>query len=234
MAAPTFIAAYNTSYTTTGTTKTLSVTTQAGDTLVVYGGGNTVGASTPLTLTTPTGNSVSFSLLQSIAISSKASAYLWSAVDAAGGTSWTLSCSASDASTAWGFSCAVFRNANGTGASDNVNGNGAPSLSLGTTQANSAIVVFNHDWAALDGASRTWRTINSITPTSGNGLELTYSFNASTTTAYGAYYDDVGATGSKTVGLSAPGSQSFSLVTVEVLGIAGVIAPTVTTQAVAN
>lgn len=94
----------------------------------------------------------------------------------------------------------------------------APSLSITTTSDNSAIVVFIGDWDAEDGTSRTWRTVNGITPTAGNGYELTYFRNASNYAVYIAYYPDAGAAGAKTVGFTAPASPKASIVAIEVKG----------------
>lgn len=215
MAAPTFVASYSSAYSTTTTPKTLSVTTQAGDVLVVYGGvenGNT-------DLSSPSGNSISFTLQQSVAINgSWANAYIWAGTDTTGGTNWTLSCTVTDA-WQWGFTCLVFRNSDGIGASSAANASsGNPAAAITTTQANSALVAFNADWNVVNGSSRTWNTINSITPTNGNGLERDYAFVSSHWTSYGAYWNDVGASGSKTVGLSAPAGQKWSIVGVEVKG----------------
>lgn len=215
MAAPTFINAYSSVYDTTGSSKTISVTTQAGDTLIVYGGGDTDGTN-PVGLSTPTGNGVSLTLLQSIAILNRSSAFIWSGIDGTGGTNWTMSCNADNTIPVWGFTCVVFRNAGGSGASNSLNAFGAPTLGLTTTKNNSAIVVFNNDYTPIDGASRVWDTVNGITPTAGNGLELTYDFNGNIT-VYGAYYNDAGAAGADTVGLSAPTGQTYSIVAAEVL-----------------
>jgi hypothetical protein len=230
MAAPTFIASYSTAYNTGASPKTLSVTTQAGDVVVVYGGIEN-GAQT---LGTPSGNGISFTLQQSVAISNVwASAYVWTGTDATGGTNWTLSNTISSA-LSWGMTCLVFRSSGGVGASSKTNaGTAAPSLGLTTTQADSAIVVFNADWDADDGSTRTWRTVNSITPTTGNSLERDYVFDSGKWTSYGAYYNDVGATGTKTVGLSVPSSQTYSIVAVEVKGPSST-APTVTTSSVTS
>jgi hypothetical protein len=100
----------------------------------------------------------------------------------------------------------------------------APSLTITTTGDNSAIVVFVTDWNAANGASRTWQTVNSITPTAGNGFELTYFRNASAWTMYVGYYPDAGAKGAKTVGISAPSTMKASIVAVEVLGTAAAAA----------
>jgi hypothetical protein len=227
MAAPTFVAAYNSAYNTTTSPKTVSVTTQPGDVLVVYGGTENGTAS----LDTPTGNGLTYTLEQSIVLDINwGDAHLWTATDNTGGTNWTLSVSRTGATDKqWGFSCLVFRDSSGVGASSKTNVNGtAPSLGLTTTQADSAIVVFNNDWNALDASSRTWRTVNSITPSSGNGLETTYVYSSGFYTVFGAYYNDVGTAGSKTLGLSAPGGQKYSILAVEVKGIAITIPVVVT------
>ena len=119
-----------------------------------------------------------------------------------------------------GLSVARFSGSNGIGAvpaGEAETAGTASSLSITTTGDNSAIVVFIGDWSASDGTSRTWRTVNSITPTAGNGFELTYFRNASAYTVYIAYYPDAGAAGAKTVGLTTPNMKA-AIVAVEVLG----------------
>ena len=104
--------------------------------------------------------------------------------------------------------------------------NASASLDITTTGANSAVVVFIGDWDAADGTSRTWLTVNSITPTAGNGFELTYFRDSANYSVYVAYYPDTGAMGVKSVGLSAPtGANKYSIVAVEVLGTAGASLP---------
>lgn len=214
MPAPTFVASYSvSSYTTTTSPKTVSVTTQAGDLLVVYGGS----PDSVTTLSTPSGNSVSFTQQQAFATSSNCAAQLWTGTDSAGGTNWTLSCSSVGATLMWGFTCLVFRNSTGFGSTaGTTNLTGGPSLDI-STQANSAIVVFTDDWNAIDGASRTWRTVNGITPSTGNGLELNYDRDSVNYTIYGGYYNDAGSAGTKTVGISVPTGQKYTIVAMEVL-----------------
>lgn len=217
MQPPTLVASYSSSYSTNSTPKTLSITTQAGDIVVVCGGGENQTA----TLSTPTGNSISFTTRQSIVVTSYATAYMWTGTDSTGGTNWTLSCGRTGGSGVWGYSCFVFRGSDGVGASSKTNvSNNTPSLGITTTQENSAIVVINADWNAQDGASRVWRTVNGITPTSGNGMEVAYYYGAGIWSAYAAYYTNAGTTGSKTVGLSSPGTQTYSIIALEVKGTA--------------
>lgn len=113
---------------------------------------------------------------------------------------------------------AAFRGGTGIGASSDGIGTGSLSLAFSGTGTNSAWLCIGTDWNAVSGASRTWRTINSITPTSGNGLELVYATDATQSTVYMAYWNDVGASGSKTCGTTAPTGMQYAMAGVEVLG----------------
>ncbi len=226
MAAPLFIASYTSDYSTMGVTKTATVTTQPGDLLVVYAASEGGG----YTFTTPTGNGVTFTLQQSVAINNQwCNAYIWSGIDLVGGSNWTLSGTWGGPTTHWGLTCLVFRNSSGVGASTGFNVDSAlPSLNLMSTKDNSAVVVLNADWYGVDGTSRAWLTVNGITPTSVNGKEIDYTFVSAIYTVYGAYYNDVGVIGSDTFGLSAPSGQKYSMVVLEVKGLAGVANTAVT------
>lgn len=217
MPAPTFVAEYEVAdWNTTTSPKTATATTAAGDILVVLGATEDSTA----TLGTPTGNSHTYTLRQSVVVTDYCTAYGWT-TPATAGTGWTLSV-ARTGSGRWGFTALRFSGSAGVGTSAKTNvSSGAPSLNITTTQANSALLVIVSDWNAVDGASRTWRTVNGTTPTAGNGLERTYFRNSIAMTAYVAYYPDVGAAGLKTVGLSAPAGQKYSIIAVEVLGTAG-------------
>ena len=139
-------------------------------------------------------------------------------------TSQTISQGAGITGDWWGFAVLRFSGSAGIGATpaaEQETNNTAPSLTFTTTGDNSAIVVFVGDWNSADGASRVWRTVNSITPTAGNGFETTYARDAARYTVHIGYYPDAGAAGSKTVGLSAPTTMKASIVAVEVRGTAG-------------
>ncbi len=226
MVAPLFVASYSSDYTVTSTTSNATVTTQPGDLLVVYAASEGGG----YTFSTPTGNGVTFTLQQSVSINNQwCNAYIWSGVDSVGGNNWTLSSTWGGAACHWGITCLVFRNSGGVGASYSYNVDSAlPSLGLTTTQDNSAVVVLDADWYAVDGTSRTWLTVNGITPTSGNGLETNYAYVYNIYTVYGAYYNDVGLAGADTFGLSAPPGQRYSIVALEVKGLVTVPNATVT------
>jgi hypothetical protein len=215
MAAPTFVAEYEVaSWNTGGNSKTVTPTTADDDLLVLVGGAE--GAE--LTLD-PAGNGMTYTLRQSITVTDFCAAFAWTA-PATGASGWTLTVTKDGNNLLWGVTALRFSGAGGVGTSAKTNTSGAPSLSITTTQANSAIVVFVSDWNAADGTTRTWRTVNGTTPTIGNGLERTYFRNSSAYAVYAAYYPDAGAVGSKTVGLSAPSGQKYSIVAVEILGTA--------------
>jgi hypothetical protein len=120
----------------------------------------------------------------------------------------------------WGDIALRFSGSNGIGASAKANASsGASTVSLTTSQPDSAIVCFCLDFNGGSGASRVWETINSVTPTAGNGYEQAYTLDTGNYTIYAAYWPDAGAAGAKTVGLSAPTGMAFSVIAVEVLGI---------------
>lgn len=219
MAAPTAVAEYEGTWSVAAAgAKTTSVTVANGDVIVVIG----MTESNTYTLATPTGGGLTYSLQQSIVVVDYCTCYVWTAPSSSGQT-YTISISMSGGTGYWGFNVLRFSGTDGVGASTKTNvASGAPSLALTSTQANSAIVVASGDWNASDGASRTWRTINSVTPaTNFAGGEATYVRDSSRAAFYGAYWSDVGAIGSKTTGLSAPSGQKYSIIAVEVKGTAG-------------
>jgi fibronectin-binding autotransporter adhesin len=212
---PTFVAEYEVSdWQITTTPRTMSVTVAAGDYLVVI-----AGTEESNNLQTPTGGGLTYTLQQQVTVSSYAGVSIWTAPCASSQT-FTLSVAITGGQ-AFGFNVLRFSGCSGIGASNKTNAaSGTPSLGLTASGDNSAIVCIDTDWNAADGASRAWRSINGITPTAGNGLEVTYSRNASRYTVYGAYWSDAGTAGSKTVGLTTPG-QKYAIAAVEVLGVAG-------------
>jgi hypothetical protein len=219
--APTFVSATLSAWNASTTPKTASITTQAGDRLVVgVGCENNAGTG----YTTPTGNSVTFGAFTVAGGTGNfGEVGISTATDSVGGTAWTLSVGRGGATGEWGFVCYVFRGSDGFGTPAAGTGSGGPSLALTTTQDNSAIVYVSTDWNAVDGASRTWRAIN-VTPTSGNGMERQYYRNAAAYSAYSAYWSDTATAGAKTTGLSAPTGQAWAVAAVEVKGTAGAAA----------
>ena len=211
MAAPVFVAEYETAWTGNPSSLSKSVTTAVGDVLVIIAGESNGGG----TLGTPTddGPGLTYTLRQSIHVSTSwADAYVWTATATSAAT-FNITVAKTGGTPVWGFNVLRFSGSSGIGASSKTNvSGGAPSLGITTTGANSAIVVINTDWNAVDGASRTWRTAGSA------ATEVTYVKASTFVTDYGAYHADAGSAGAKTVGLSAPSGQKYSIIAVEILG----------------
>lgn len=213
MAAPTFIQEAETAWNVNTTPKTTaSFAVQVNDILVAIG----VTADTSTTLSTPTnsGTALTWTLQQSIVVSSYCSTYVWTTT-ASTAESITVSFARGGVSNLFGGNVLTFRGSDGVGASAKTNvTTGAPTLNITTTQANSAVVVVNGDWNAVDGATRTWRE------NAGSLTEVTYFRDSANYTVYGGYHSDSGATGTYAVGLSAPSGQAYSIIAVEVKGSA--------------
>jgi hypothetical protein len=122
----------------------------------------------------------------------------------------------------YGHDIAQFSGSDGLGAfaASTGAGVGAPSLSITTQFDNSAIVYMVADWAATDASTRTHRTVNGFTPTSGNGQEFTYFRDTVNWMVCCAYIADAGAAGAKSVGLSVPATGDCQIIAVEVRGSA--------------
>jgi hypothetical protein len=209
--APVFVAEYESSWAVSTTPKTISVTTEVDDVLVLFASAQDFGR----TIDTPTGGTnLTWTLRQSINTSSFCPTYVWTAVATTAET-FTLSVTAQGTATyRWGFNCLRFTNSSGVGNSNKANSaTGTPSVSLTTTQDKSAIVVHNADWDVIDGSGRVW-----LTSDAGSLAEVTYFTPGHSYTVYGGYHADSGAAGSKTVGLGAPAGQQWSIVAVEVKG----------------
>lgn len=218
MPTPTFISAASTVFNTTTSPKTLSVTVAVGDDLLVLGST----ADSLTTLGTPTGGSgFTWTLLGSDATSSNCAVYLWKTT-ATSAQTFTLSVARAGSTTNfWGFGVIRFSGVTGYGTTvKTVGGSGAPSQAVTTVEANSTLAMVTGDWNAVTG-TRTYRTVNGFTPTVGGSGEVG-GFNGDGTN-WGVsigYWPDAGATGSKTVGTTAPTGQKFTIIAVEVKGTA--------------
>jgi hypothetical protein len=157
-------------------------------------------------------------LQQSIVVQDYAQVLVWTAiVDVSKNISVSFSLVQGAYLADFGGSVLTFRGSNGIG---NVTQaisiiDGAPTLNIATTQANSSIVVTNCDWNALDGTTRSWLL------SAGTFIEQTYAFVSALYTIYGGYIDDAGSMATKTVGLTAPTGQKYSIIAVEVKGSEG-------------
>lgn len=221
MAAPTFVASGlgASSWSTTTTPKTASVTTQVGDVLVVL-----ASHGTPATvINTPTGGtSLSWTLQKSFTGAGAPSMYVWTATATTAET-FTLSVGRAATTDAWSFRFYQFRGSGGVGASviTAAHTTGAPSQALTTTGANSAVMCLVGDFNESTVTTRTWRTINSITPTAANTLEKDAVLVSGTASWLSAYWNDAGATGSKTLGLTTQTGADYSMASIEILGASG-------------
>lgn len=222
MSAPTLVTDYpGSGWGHTGTAETISnVSESLNDVLVLCAGS----ADNAQTISSPTGGGHTYTLQQSVIVNQYCAAYQWTTLGTSAQT-FNLGLTGSANGSPWSGHVLRFSGSDGVGASAKANAsNTLPSLAITTTQANSALVVINLDWTGQSGATRTWRTVNGFTPTAGNGQERVYFTDGSNYTVYIAYYPDVGAVGSKTVGMTLPTAQKTSIIAVEVRGSAAAAA----------
>lgn len=203
---PDYRTAWNSSTTPKNTTTDPSVVP---GTLCVLGGSEDSTA----TLGTPSGGGLTYTLRQSIVVSSRCTAYGWTA-PVVGSSTFALQCTRGGSALWWGAMALMFSGSDGVGASGAANAaSGGPSLTFTTLHDNSAIAMIVTDWSATDGASRAYRT------PSGSSVftELMYFRDVDHYGAYLGYYADAGVAGSKTIGLTTP-SMAFSVVGIEIRG----------------
>lgn len=231
MAAPTFVSAHDATnwFDSANTNNSTTFTPGSGNILVALG----VIADTG---TLSIAGGPTWTLQQSNVTASNCQQWGWTGVGAGASATITFTPNQTGAGREKGWGVYEFSGSDGVGASAKATNqtSGGPSLSITTTQANSAIVVIASDWNAVDGATRTWRTVNGFAPSSGNGAEKEYQRNTSAATHYVAVYPDAGAAGAKTVGLSAPASgMKWSIIAIEVKGTASGGGATATPSVVA-
>lgn len=216
-----------TSTTSPKTTTSFNVT--AGDIIVVMAGSEN---SSTLASVTPSasGGSVTWTLRAQFPLTTSgqtSTTKCWTGVVGATATGITVSlASISAAGDRWGMSATLVRNHGGVGVVFQAGitaGNGAPAAAgrvssadatAANCGANSLVLCVVNDWNAVDGTTRTWRTINGAAET-----ETVYSRTAGAHTAYGGYRADTGAAGAITQGLTVPSTMRWSLSGVEILGV---------------
>lgn len=210
MAAPTFVQEVETSAwnTTTQPKTTASFSVLAGDILVAVLLADATAAAVV------SGGSLTWTARQSVSTSTRGEAHVSTAVVDVD-KSMTVSF-ATNALPQFGGTVLTFRGSDGVGASNKANAiSGAPTVNITTTQANSAVVVGNSDTNSQDGTSRVWRA------NAGTLTEVVYQRNTTVYAAYAGYHADAGSIGTYAVGLSAPGSEGYGIVTLEVKGGTG-------------
>ena len=217
MTAPTFVADYEsaTGWGSATSPHTGSVTTAVGDVLAVLSAMEANGNSMAL----PTGGTGTYVNRVNLDPANQCQVRVDVAVTGITAQTYTLSQTRGASSLKYGWDALRFSGSDGEGAFASTSAfDGAPSLSITTTQADSAICVICADFEAGDGTTRTWRTVNGITPTAANGLELVYFRDAAAYTVYVAYYSNAGAIGAKTVGLTLPSGQDYAIAALEIKG----------------
>jgi hypothetical protein len=200
---PTLVSESETSWTTTASSKSLTYSVQAGDTIVAYAMSGD--SSDPLAIS----GGATWTLRQRVLFTSYAPVYAWTAKATSAGT-LTTTVRRTAGGDAFGFDVLVFRGSAGIGVSAQAHvSSGAPAVALAPS-AHSAVVVVNADWTAKSGATQ-WRTgAGALTATTSGFLSGAY-------TVYGGYHANV-AGGSSTLGLSTPTGQKFSIAALEVKG----------------
>lgn len=191
-----------------GTTRTASgISVLNGDLLVVFGAQEDISG----TFGAPTSTGVTFGAAkQTNASSNNCRSYLYTGSITADNASQSVSATVPSGKYS-GLAVFVMRGAAyGTSVAETAVSE-APSIDLTATKAGSIGLYIQADWNAGDGTSRTWRTINSIV-----GTERAYMRNSSAYTVYVGSWSNLGATGAKTFGLSAPSGQQISQIAVEI------------------
>jgi hypothetical protein len=211
LTAPTVVETEQTTWTSSPDLKVLTLTNlQPGDEIVTYG----MVADANASLSILDGNSGTWTSVQNVDVANYGRDYTWSQQTSNSGT-LTVTCMRSGAASSYGCGAIAFRNSSGIGAHAAANANNAaPSVSLTTTKAHSAVVVINNDFNRLDGSSRAWRTTDG-----GAFTETTYARSAGNYAFYGGYHADTGTAGTKTFGMTAPTGQKYSIVALEVKGL---------------
>jgi hypothetical protein len=159
------------------------------------------------------GGGLAYTLKGSITASGHCEAYGWTALPASTGALTTAVANSGGGTRFFGQGTTVLSGSDGIGAT--ATSSTAQSVTLTTTQDNSAILVVISDWSAGNwGTTRPWTTINGAA-----GTELTYFRDTVRYTTGRAYWADAGPAGAKTVGLSGL-SGTWSVVAIEIKGTA--------------
>ena len=221
---PTLVASYHANYNDGApTSKNLTVTTQAGDLLVVYAMTSNL-AAVP---NTPSGNGVTFSLIADSSSSSIVNGLaVWKGTDTTGGTNWTLNCQwpGNPGNYPWGFSCLVLRNSTGTDNFLYLEGGGATSplyVDLETFNNNSAAIVLVSDSSGETGTP-TWLTVDGYTPTFGNGGQQIKDGSTGIYYFHSAFYPQISTASINNYGISYTGNNAtYGVLGVEIKGFNG-------------
>jgi len=214
MAAPTFVAQYATAFNNSTTPKTAmsAVAINSGDVLVAVSANETASSDS---LGFTENGTASFVFQQNYIISDYTGVEI-NTYTATANESLTVTITDS-VGKLFGGNVIRFSGSAGVGASAKAQGaTGSPSVNITTTQANSAIVAICGDWNAVSGtqtftmggSSTGW---TALTDYPGDGVHYGVAIG---------YIGDAGAVGTKTIAMSAPTGQKWSIIVVEVKGSA--------------
>lgn len=93
---------------------------------------------------------------------------------------------------------------------------GLPSLTLNGVYEKSTIIMIVSDWNAVVGTQTVDSSIGSFTAMTG------YPGDGAVYGVFGGYYPDAGLTGNKTIGMTSPSGQNWTIAGIEVRGVASV------------
>jgi hypothetical protein len=201
-AQPAFVSYTDTSWTTSGSSKTsATVSWQAGDVIVVIGG-----AENGATLGNPTATGLTFIQQRRNTASNTCASILSTAIPSVSG-SGTIRMTNSSSSIHWGFAVEVWRGAAGVGTTAEQHTT-SKTVSLAPLVADSAIVWSTFDWSA--------GSLQAVTPTpTSSNRKLV---DSGRYTIYASYLGDQVSTGATLYGISGSGSGPFSNLAVEIKG----------------
>jgi hypothetical protein len=182
-----------------------------GDVLVAAGVNSNNDGTTGLSVTN-NGTALTWTLRQCVTVAGYARVSLWTTILTTDRPGLIATFTPAGNDLPFGGNVMTFRYASGVGASNKTNVvAGAPSLSLTTTGANSSVIVVNSD-RVMSFGERVWRL--------GAGVltDVTFIYDgAHSLSVYLGCHVDAGAAGAKTVGLTDPTNQQYSIAAVEVL-----------------
>lgn len=199
----------------TSSTKTVAVSVNAGDVIAVFG----VLASSTGVLAAPTGGSgLTWTQQQSFHPGSYSGLHCWTAIS--GSTqSFSVSVALASGTDHFGIMVAIIPGGTpGNSATANAS-TGAAAVNLTPNHKNSVAFCMVGDWNASSVTTRTWKTINSFTPTAGNGKEITAQQDSGQYSSYAAWWTSMGAPAVNSVGMSAPTNPKWTIVALEVAGV---------------
>ena len=213
MPAPTFVDHQESVWNTTGASKTVTITVQAGDILVV----GCINEDSDETFTVPTndGTALTWTQRHLLTTASNCEVGIWTAVADSNRTIVITGHVTGSIDNDWGMYARAWRASDGVGAVGSVEGDTTANFSanITTTQANSAIEAAQGDWSAVTGARTALTGAGAWTQKSSYNNPAKY--NAIT-----GYHADAGAIGTYAVGSSAPTGQDLSIGLVEIKGTA--------------